>query len=78
MFEKGDGRLNVKILDKDILEILEKKGKVKVFEEEYKMFLIGKLNVKDNKERLFLCEVEENRLVFFLFNYIGGKYKLLE
>ena len=30
------------ISDKDILEILEKKGKVKVFEEEYKMFSTGK------------------------------------
>ena len=78
MSEKGDGRSNAKILDKDILEILEKKGKVKVFEEEYKMFSTGKSNVKDNKERLFLCEVEENRSVSSPFNYTGGKYKLLE
>lgn len=78
MSEKGDDRSNAKISDKDILEILEKKGKVKVFEEEYKMFSTGKSNVKDNKERLFLCEVGENRSVSSPFNYTGGKYKLLE
>ena len=78
MSEKGDDRSNAKISDKDIFEILEKKGKVKVFEEEYKMFSTGKSNVKDNKERLFLCEVEENKSVSSLFNYTGGKYKLLE
>lgn len=42
------------------------------------MFSTGKSNVKDNKERLFLCEVEENRSVSSPFNYTGGKYKLLE
>lgn len=78
MSEKGDDRSNAKISDKDILEILEKRGKVKIFEEEYKMFSTGKSNVKDNKERLFLCEVEENRSVSSPFNYTGGKYKLLE
>ena len=78
MSEKGDDRSNAKISDKDIFKILEKKGKVKVFEEEYKMFSTGKSNVKDNKERLFLCEVEENKSVSSLFNYTGGKYKLLE
>lgn len=78
MSEKGDDRSNAKISDKDIFKILEKKGKVKVFEEEYKMFSTGKSNVKDNKERLFLCEVEENKSVSSPFNYTGGKYKLLE
>ena len=78
MSEKGDDRSNAKISDKDILEILEKKGKVTIFEEKYKVFSTGKSNVKDNKERLFLCEVEENRSVSSPFNYTGGKYKLLE
>ena len=78
MSEKGNDRSNAKISDKDILEILGKKGKVKVFEEEYKMFSTGKSNVKGNKERLFLCEVEENKIVSSPFNYTGGKYKLLE
>ena len=78
MSEKGDDRSNAKISDKDILEILEKKGKVTIFEEEYKMFSTGKSNVKDNKERLFLCEVEEEKMVSSPFNYTGGKYKLLE
>ena len=78
MSEKGDDRSNAKISDKDILEILGRKGKVTIFEEEYKMFSTGKSNVKDNKERLFLCEVEEEKMVSSPFNYTGGKYKLLE
>ena len=78
MSEKGDDRSNAKISDKDILEILEKKGKVTIFEEKYKVFSTGKSNVKDNKERLFLCEVEEEKMVSSPFNYTGGKYKLLE
>ena len=78
MSEKGNDRSNAKISDKDILEILEKKGKVTIFEEEYKVFSTGKSNVKDNKERLFLCEVEEEKIISSPFNYTGGKYKLLE
>jgi len=78
MSEKGNDRSNAKISDKNILEILEKKGKVTIFEEEYKVFSTGKSNVKDNKERLFLCEVEEEKIISSPFNYTGGKYKLLE
>lgn len=57
MAEKGNDRSNAKISDDDIVRILEKKGKLCIFEKEYKSFTTGKSNIKDNSERLFLCEV---------------------
>lgn len=56
MANKGNDRSNAKISDGDILNILSKKGNVKIFSEDYKSFSTGKSNIKDNKERLFLCE----------------------
>lgn len=56
MSDKGNDRSNAKISDEDILRILKKKGKVTIFEEEYKAFSTGKSNIKENKERLFLCK----------------------
>ncbi len=82
MSNKGNGRSNAKISDDDILRILSKKGKVSVFESDYKSFSTGKSDIKNNKERLFLCEVngeEKKKLnISCPFNYIGGKFKLLE
>ncbi|QZO76117.1 Dam family site-specific DNA-(adenine-N6)-methyltransferase [Helcococcus kunzii] len=82
MSDKGNERSNAKISDEDIMRILSKKGKVTIFESDYKSFSTGKSNIKDNKERLFLCEVfaEERRKMNISspFNYIGGKFKLLE
>ena len=57
MSNKGNGRSNAKISDGDILRILSKKGKVTIFESDYKIFSTGKSDIKNNKERLFLCEV---------------------
>ena len=82
MSDKGNDRSNAKISDEDILRILNKKGKVKIFEADYKSFSTGKSDIKDNKERLFLCEVfdkEKKKMnISCPFNYIGGKFKLLE
>lgn len=82
MSDKGNDRSNAKISDEDIMRILSKKGKVTVFESNYKSFSTGKSDIKDNKERLFLCEVygEEKKKMNIScpFNYIGGKFKLLE
>ena len=82
MSNKGNGRSNAKISDGDILRILSKKGKVTIFESDYKIFSTGKSDIKNNKERLFLCEVysEEKKKMNIPcpFNYIGGKFKLLE
>lgn len=55
MAEKGNSRSNAKISDEDIMKILSRKGKVKVFEESYKAFTTGKSDIEENAERLFLC-----------------------
>ena len=82
MSDKGNDRSNAKISDEDITRILSKKGKVTIFESDYKSFSTGKSSIKDNKERLFLCEVfskEKKKMnIACPFNYIGGKFKLLE
>ncbi len=91
MGEKGAGRSQAKITDKEILEILEKKGKVKIFEQDFKYFSAGKSDIEGHKERVFLCEItpeKEEKLVqinsekiSFIkspLNYTGGKHKLLK
>lgn len=79
MAEKGNDRSNAKISDDDIMRILQKKGAVKVFTEEYKAFSTGKSDIKDNQERLFLCTCyeSEKEVIPSALNYTGGKYKLL-
>lgn len=57
MAEKGNNRSNAKISDESIMKILMEKGKVKVFEENYRPFTTGKSDISENTERLFLCEV---------------------
>lgn len=79
MAEKGNDRSNAKISDEDIMRILQKKGKVKVFTEDYKAFSTGKSDIKDNQERLFLCVCyeSEKEVIPSALNYTGGKFKLL-
>lgn len=80
MANKGNDRSNAKISDKDIMRILSRKGKVKVFSESYKAFSAGKSNIENNEERLFLCECydyKQKELIQSPLNYTGGKYKLL-
>lgn len=79
MAEKGNDRSNAKISDEDIMRILQKKGTVKVFTEDYKAFSTGKSDIKDNQERLFLCKCYEceKEVIPSALNYTGGKYKLL-
>lgn len=55
MENKGNNRSNAKLADEDILRILNSKGQVQIFEENYKAFTTGKSDIKDNAERLFLC-----------------------
>lgn len=55
MSNKGNNRSNAKIYDQDIIRILSKKGDVNIFSQSYKPFTTGKSNIKENKERLFLC-----------------------
>jgi len=79
MAVKGNDRSNAKISDDEILRILREKGEVKVFSLEYKAFTTGKSDIKDNKERLFLCKCydQEKDVIASPFNYTGGKHKLL-
>jgi len=67
MGNKGDGRSQAKISDKDILDTLNKKGKVTIFTRSYKAFTTGKSNIEDNEERVFLCECKKcvNHFNFF-------------
>ncbi|SSC10089.1 DNA adenine methylase, partial [thiotrophic endosymbiont of Bathymodiolus puteoserpentis (Logatchev)] len=51
-------RSNARISDNDILHILSNKGKVDVFERDYKTFTTGKSNLNGNIERVFYCEVK--------------------
>lgn len=83
MGRKGNERSNARISDKEILEILSRKGEVRIFEEDYKMFTTGSTEIDDNKERLFLCKCRDNivcskKLIPSPLNYTGGKYKLLK
>ncbi len=52
-----DGRSNARISDDDILQILNNKGDVEIFEKDYKAFTTGKSNGEDNAERIFYCKV---------------------
>ncbi|MCX7921345.1 MAG: DNA adenine methylase [Clostridia bacterium] len=56
MAQKGNGRSNAKISDEEILEILKLRGRVKVFDTDFKYFTAGKTNLTDHKERIFLCK----------------------
>lgn len=87
--DKSNSRSNAKISDLQIKQILEKKGKVQVFEQAFNNFTTGKSISIDHKERLFLCETaevcEESQIQLkdnknfakSPLNYTGGKYKLL-
>lgn len=83
MAKKGNGRSNAKISNEEIIETLEKKGKVKVFETTFQAFTTGKSSIDDHKEILYLCEVSQNKnypLINYTpsaINYTGSKYKLL-
>ena len=80
MATKGNDRSNAKISDADIMRILSRKGRVKVFSESYRAFSAGKSNITGNEERLFLCECYDynpKELIQSPLNYTGGKYKLL-
>lgn len=55
--EKKDGRSNARIQDSEIERILSKKGKVKIFEKDYRAFTAGKSNGDGHTERVFFCKV---------------------
>lgn len=85
--EKGNARSNAKISDSEILNVLKRKGEVKIFEQDFNVFTTGKTRLTNHKERLFLCVVgdktemkvaKQDCLVKSPLNYTGGKYKILD
>lgn len=52
---KANERSNAKISDNIIIKTLSDKGKLDIFEQNYKTFNAGKSNIQNNIERLFLC-----------------------
>lgn len=52
-----DGRSNARMSDDEILQILNQKGDVEIFEKDYKAFTTGKSNGINNAERVFYCKV---------------------
>lgn len=57
--ESKDGRSNARIKDEQIIDILERKGKVEIFEREYKAFTTGRSETKGHTERIFYCKVNK-------------------
>ncbi len=58
--EKKNGRSNATISDKYIIETLKLRGKVEIFERDYKGFTAGKSDSSGNSERVFYCKVTKN------------------
>ena len=57
--QKANSRSNARISDSEILEILESKGKVTIFEKDFNPFTVGKTNIENHTERIFFCEVKK-------------------
>ncbi len=55
--DSKDSRSNARVHDDEILQILNEKGQVEIFEKDYKAFTTGKSNGQNNRERIFYCEV---------------------
>lgn len=53
--ESKDGRSNARIKDDEIIDILKNKGKVEIFERDYKAFTAGKSDTNGHTERVFYC-----------------------
>ena len=54
---RSNERSNARISDIDIINILSEKGKLAIYNKDYKAFTTGKSKNDDNKERLFICKV---------------------
>ncbi len=55
--ESKDGRSNARIGDEQIIDILKTRGKVDIFERDYKAFTTGKSYTDGHTERVFYCKV---------------------
>lgn len=83
--DNANDRSNARMSDDEIMEILSRKGKVKVYSKKYKAFTTGKSENDSNEERLFVCTVyseeekkkRDEEIIKSPLNYTGGKTKLL-
>ena len=55
--ESKDGRSNAQINDERIINILKSRGKVDIFERNYKAFTTGKSDTDRHTERVFYCKI---------------------
>ena len=62
MAEKGNSRSNARIKDGEIIRILSKKGKIEIFETEFKSFTAGKSRIEGHTERIFFCEILKEQI----------------
>lgn len=62
MAGKGNHRSNARIKDEQIIRSLSKRGKVEIFETEFKSFTTGKSNIEGHTERIFFCEVLKGKV----------------
>lgn len=60
MAHKGTGRSNSKISHDEIISTLKKRGKVKIFTEDFKPFSSGKSNIINHQELLYLLQVKKH------------------
>ncbi|KTT86288.1 DNA adenine methylase [Mammaliicoccus sciuri] len=75
MAKKGNSRSNAKISNDEIISILKKRGKVEIFETDFNAYTTGKSKIKNHKELLYLCTVEDE-IIQSPLNYTGAKQKL--
>ena len=51
----ANARSNARLSDRDIMDILESRGKTQIFEYDFKPFTSGKGKLSNHKERIFIC-----------------------
>lgn len=87
----ANARSNIRISDDNIIKILNEKGMLSIFEKDFMPFSAGKSKIKNHKERIFLCKVNQSKQICLKpekqnkkkiaqspLNYTGGKFKLIE
>ncbi|MDF7638461.1 Dam family site-specific DNA-(adenine-N6)-methyltransferase [Lactobacillus sp. ESL0791] len=79
MAKKGNSRSNAKISNEEIIDILKKRGEVKVFSTDFNAFTTGKSKISNHKELLYLCIVDTkyDQVIQSPLNYTGAKHKVL-
>ena len=61
--ESKDNRSNARIKDNEIVKILKTRGRVEIFERDYKAFTTGKSCIDSNTERVFYCNIQNKTIL---------------